>query len=227
MRGVTSITTLIVCFAVSSAPQMAQHPTGQITGTVVDCDGRLLENIFVHAFRQESHMYMPTAITNKDGRFSIDELESGTYSLFGESDAAAYPDTSLSFYSEHEPTKVLQVEGGAADTTLVLGPRAGILSGTVTNSRTGKVVRPADGLRFIFTRTSDPGRSIEFHGPAKFHWLIPPDVGVTLEVLAEGYKPWTYSDPSDISGPLPLRFSSGEGETLNIELDPAVSEAEP
>ncbi len=166
-------------------------------------------------------MYMPTAVSDDSGQFVIEGLEPGTYDVFGESDAAGYPNTAISFYSTKEPTRVvLGSDSPTARVVLNLGPRAGVLSGTVIDKFTGKAIVSRHALHFIVKRASNPEDSILFGGPAKFRWLIPPAVEVTLEVTAEGYKAWSYTDPSNPSQLLPLRLESGEQKSLDIELEP-------
>jgi hypothetical protein len=165
-------------------------------------------------------MYMPTAVSDDSGQFAIEGLETGTYDVFGESDAAGYPNTAISFYSTKTPTRVvLGSDSPAARIVLNLGPRAGVLSGTVIDKITGKAIVSRHALHFIVKKASNPEDSILFGGPAKFRWLIPPAVEITLEVTAGGYKPWFYADASNPSRPLPLRLESGEQKSLNIELE--------
>jgi hypothetical protein len=106
-----------------------------------------------------------------------------------------------------------------------LGPRAGVLSGTVIDKVTGKAIVSRHALHFIVKKASNPEDSILFGGPAKFRWLIPPAVEITLEVTAGGYKPWFYTDASNPSRPLPLRLESGEQKSLDIELEPDATQS--
>ena len=212
----------LLILSVIAQGQTARQMTagGQITGTVMDQHGRPLQTIAVHAFREETRMYMPTVVTDKAGRFTVDDLEPGTYELFGENEAADYPNTALSFYSKEEPTPIALARGESAKLTLVLGPRAGVISGTVVDRSTGKPVGCAHAIHFIVTNVYDPEDSIEFMGPAHFRWLIAPKTEYTMEVTAEGYKTWSYGNPLDLSGPLPLQVDSGKERELTIELDP-------
>lgn len=117
---------------------------------------------------------MPTVDSNEAGHFVIENLEPGTYSIFGESDADAYPNTGLSFYPNENPIKVTLGNFGTANVVLVLGPRAGMLCGTVLDKTTGKVINSQHPPHFIVRKVSDRADSIEFMGPAQFRWLIPP-----------------------------------------------------
>jgi carboxypeptidase family protein len=185
--------------------------TGQVTGTVSDQHGEPLSRVRVQARMEETSMYTGGTETSDKGEFVIEGLEQGTYDIFGESDAGGYPNTALSFYGKEEPAKVFLTTGGTATVRLVLGPVAGIWSGILTDKSTGKPIVSPHAPHFIVRKIADPEDSIEFLGTAKFRWLIPPDVDVTLEIRAEGYEPWF--------GTMPLRFRSGENKQSKIELD--------
>lgn len=196
-----------------------------IVGTVVDEQAHPLKNISVHAVSDKTGMYMPTVGSDEDGHFLIENLEPGTYSIFGESDADAYPNTALSFYPNENPIKVTLGNFGTANVVLVLGPRAGVLYGTVLDKTTGKAINSQHPPHFIVRKVSDRADSIEFIRPAQFRWLIPPATEVTLEVFVESYKRWVYSETSNPLTPMPFRLESGEERILNIGLEPQTRQA--
>jgi hypothetical protein len=165
-------------------------------------------------------MYMPTANSDAAGRFIIPDLEPGTYDVFGENYWSGYPDAALSFYNNEHPVKVTLKRGSIAKVLLILGPKAGVLSGIVLDNATGRTVVSRHALRFIVSRISDPTRSIEFDGPPNFRWLIPPGTDVTLEVRAECYEAAIYTDTSNNAKPAILRLESGEEKTINVRLEP-------
>ena len=215
-------TALLLLSAARVFAQGNEKPPAEarIAGTVIDQQGQPLTNIFVHAVLEQTRMYMPTVNSDEAGQFVIENLEPGIYDIFGESDATGCPNTALSFYPNENPIKVTLGNVGTALVVLVLGPRAGVLSGTVLDKVTGRAIVSRHALHFVVRKVSRREDSIEFLGPAKFRWLIPPVTEVTLEVIAEGYKPWLYADPSNPSKPLPFRLESGEEKTLNVELEP-------
>ena len=192
----------------------------RIIGSVIDSRGQPLKNIQVHAVSERTKMYMPTANSNANGEFVIPNLESGTYDMFGESDAAGYPNVALSFYSNEHPVKVTLENGATAQVLLILGPKAGVLSGMVSDRTSGRAIVSQHALRFIVRKISDPTRGIEFDGPPKFLWLIPPETEVTLEIRAECYEPLLYADPAQMNKPSVLRLGSGGEKTLNVQLEP-------
>jgi hypothetical protein len=199
----------------------------EIRGTVFDEQGHPLENISVHAVSDTTGRYMPTVDSNEDGHFVITNVEPGTYHVFGESDAAAYPNAALSFYPNQNPVQVALGNFGTANVVLVLGPRAGVLRGTVLDKTTGRAINYQHPPHFVIRKVSDGAESIEFMGPAKFRWLLPSATEVTLEVFVEGYERWAYAEPSSPRTPMPFRLESGEEKTLNIWLEPLPRENRP
>jgi hypothetical protein len=224
---------LAVAFVLLSVAQVDARITGnpsahaRIAGTVVDQQGQPLKNIFVHAVSDETGMYMPTVDSNEAGDFVIEDLEPGTYDLFGESDVDAYPNTALPFYSDENPIKVTVRDFDTPTIVLVLGPRAGVLCGELLDKTTGRAIVSQHASQFGFRKVSNREDSIEFLGPGEFRWLVPPATDLTLEVFAEGYKPWVYADPSNLSRPVPFRLEAGEVRFLNIQLEPELQRENP
>jgi hypothetical protein len=202
---------LILAFSCWAQAGGEQHRTARITGRVVNQQGQPLGHISVEAIQEQTGMHMPTAETNGSGHFVIEGLESGTYNIFGESDAAGYPNTSLSFYAHGSPTVVYAYDGETSEVTLGLGPVAGVWSVTILDRTTGETVVSAHSIHFMARKVLNTEDSIEFAGSAPFRWLIPADTDVMLEVHAEGYQPWI--------GLSPVRFKSGENKKMRIELE--------
>lgn len=152
---------LLVAYAEAQTAGSPQAHAG-IVGTVLDEQGHPLKNISVHAVLEQTGMYMPTVNSNEAGHFVIENLEAGTYSIFGESDAAAYPDTALPFYPNENPVKVTLGNFGETAIVLVLGPRAAVLGGTILDKTTGMAITSQHLPHFIVRKVTDREDSIEF-----------------------------------------------------------------
>lgn len=90
-RLAIAVLLLSVAFVEAQTAGKPQALAG-IVGTVLDEQGHPLKNVSVHAVLEQTGMYMPTVDSNEAGHFVIENLEPGTYSIFGESDADAYPE---------------------------------------------------------------------------------------------------------------------------------------
>lgn len=53
----------------------------------------------------------------------------------------------------------------------------------------------------------------------KFRLMIPADTAVKFGACAEGYKIWSYSDPSDPSRPVPLQLRPSAELKIDINLE--------
>ena len=185
----------------------------------MDQQGQPLTHIFVHAVLVQTGMFMSAVESDDTGQFLVEGLEPGTYDVFGESQAAGYPNPTMPFYGNEAPKRVTIGNGDMATVVLILGPVSGVLSGTVVDRTSGQAVASQRAIKFTVKNPSNPQSALLFLGPAKFRWLIPPAVAVTLEVRADGYKPWSYTDPSNPSTPATLQLKSGEERRLKIKLE--------
>jgi hypothetical protein len=165
--------TLLVLSAAPAHAQSDKKPLAEarIVGTVLDQQGQPLKNISVHAVLEQTGMYMPTANSNDTGQFVIGDLKPGTYDIFGESDAAGYPNTALSFYTNEHPIRATLGKRDTATVVLVLGPKAGVLSGTLLDRVTGRAIVSPHVPHFIVEKVPNREDSIEFLGPAEFRWV--------------------------------------------------------
>lgn len=125
--------------------------------------------------------------TDGAGRYRIDRLEWGTYSVYGQKESAGYPDMSFGFYHTFgAPKAVISGASPVASVTVRIGPPCAKLQlQSITDAATGQPVRAAVTLR----RASDPHNFLTIttsSGPI----LVPSDTGIFIEILAEGYKPW-------------------------------------
>ena len=155
--------------------------------------------------------------TDRDGRFSIVDLEPITYKIFAMKEAAGYPNTAFSFYSGNIfPTVKLTNSDPAAEVVLSIGPPAGAVIGTVRDAVSGNAITAT----FLLRRLSDTENWLSMSQPSGFRVLVPVEVDVSLEVSAAGYKTWYYGGASDQLNRPPIRLDSGKEMRLDIQLEP-------
>jgi hypothetical protein len=190
---------------------------GVIQGTVLDEVGRPLQGAKVHA---ELHgVAMAKAIryveSDENGTFVIDRLAYGTYDVNGKKEEDGYPDSSFSFYADRPVATSIAIspEHPAATITLKLGPKAGVITGTVKDALTGKPI-PAG-----FTLRASSKRWMGTSQPSKFRVLIPPATDITVEVSSAGYKTWVYGGTGLDSRA--LRLEPGTEMQMDIRLEAA------
>ena len=199
----------------------ADEDPGLIEGTVVYEDGRPTKRATVSAFPLDRGLAakVPSADTDELGHFQIDHLWLGTFAVTAKKEDEGYPDMISEFYSESKIAPIiLSLSHPSASDTIVLGPKAGTLIGTVTDAVTGAPLDPCAE----FHRASDPNSSLSGTGVvnAKYRVLVPSDRDVIMKVWHEGYLPWYYPGTNYKSETKPLRLKSGEERTLHILLQP-------
>lgn len=160
---------------------------------------------------------IPHAETDKDGRFVINHLEWGAYKLRAMKEEDGYPNTHWSFYSNgSSPTVRLTRESPAQQVTIALGPKAGALTGAISDLVTGKPLSGSVRMWRIKSPDNFFGTSVNSH----YRVLLPPNVEVGVEVSAPGYQDWYYPGYADASQSAPLSVGSGETVHLDIGLRP-------
>jgi hypothetical protein len=205
------------CFIVPFA--VAQH-AGSVRGTVADENGIPVVAARVSVDRLDGRpraFPVREAETDKNGHFSISNLEQGIYGVFAMKESSGYPDTASSFYSSNIfPTATLTAEIPTVDLVLKIGPPAGVVTGLVTDVTTNQ---PIDAT-FLLRRTASPDNWISLSQRPNYRVLVPPSADVSFEVSAPGYKTYYYGSVSDLLRRPPLRLESGREMKLDIQLEP-------
>lgn len=149
--------------------------------------------------------------TDAQGRFAIDRLTWGKYSVFAMKEDAGYPDMEPSFYSANTQIPVATITPAApiARVSIRLGPRAAILEGSVSDALTGAPINAF----FRLMRTSHKQDLLLTSLPSTYRVLLPPDTSISLSVTATGYKEWILPNPINLRSTAKLR--------LDVQLAPA------
>jgi hypothetical protein len=197
-----------------------QEPTGAVTGTVVDELGSPVEGAKVHAEpldrtpRAGSVSYVTT---DAGGAFSIDRLQFGSYRVDAMKPADGYANVSFEFHNNgRQPKLTLSSSTPKAAVLVVVGPKAGAITGPVSDAATGKPVNAT----FHMWRISRPEVSYAEAATSPCSVLVPPGVEVGLEVLAQGYEPWYYPGDGVFPYSKSLKLKSGEKLEVDIKLQP-------
>lgn len=202
---------------------LAAEPNGSISGTVIDENGKPVSSALVRVDPinegPRSGIVRQTE-TDKAGHFFIDTLQLDSYKVFAMKESDGYPNTAFAFYSNQAFSTVTLLEG-APSTTLVLkvGPRAGLMTGTVADLITGKPVNST----FLLRRAADSDNWISFSQPSEYRVLVPPNTDVVFEVSAPGYETFYYGGNLDSLRRQPIHLNSLQEMKVNIQLRPTRS----
>jgi hypothetical protein len=204
-----ALLTVYLAFAI---PVVGQNK-GSIRGTVVNEGGIPINQAKVNADAMNGRI-RATAIryveTDEAGHFLIDQLEWGNYKVFALKEDSGYPNMAFSFYSNDVfPSVTLTPDAPISEIRIQLGPKAGILTGSVTNGVSGAPLN----VGFKLARASAPDRGLSTSIPPNYKILVPSSTDVLLEASAPGYKTWTPGHP--------LHLGPGAEMRLDISLEPS------
>jgi len=199
--------------------------TGLIDGTVVYEDGTPTKGATVYAYPLERPMatIIPQADTDEIGYFRIEipSLWFGKFAVAAKKEDEDYPDMSKQFYSDGKFQTITLTSGHPAETvTIRLGPKAGVLLGTVADAVSNAPLSPC----VEFRRASEPNNFLSASGLVKpqYKLLIPADTDILVNISLDGYKTWYYPGTVDHAAATPLRLGPGEKKTVDIRLEPDV-----
>jgi len=207
---------LLICILLVSCLAAAQR-LGRITGTVLDENGQAFDDADVCLMMQSGNNTAITcnlARTDKNGQFEIKNLENGKYGVFAVKDEDGYS------IDNQSPGKevVLSTENPAADVTVRLQPRGGVLLGSVTDKITGQPLKSA-WIDYQDIDGKASGSSVISNG--RIRLTVPTERDLIIFVFASGYKGWVFTDPANPARPV-LRLHSGDRKTIDVQLEQAL-----
>lgn len=205
----------LICFSVcvSIVAAAAPQDRGTISGTVTDEHNAPIAKARVNANPADGRP-MASLVrfveTDENGHFLIDRLAWGKYKVFAKKEDLGYPDMSWSFYSNDVYLAVeITPTVRTAEVRIQLGPKAGVLTGSITNALTGAPI-PAS---LMIRRAASPSKWLSPGVATGYRVLLPPSTDVLLEVSAPGFKTQKF--------PSPLNLQPGAEMHLDIALEPA------
>jgi hypothetical protein len=226
-----SVTSLIAVVVLSSGAQQRNVKSdaqmdvdaGLIDGTVCYDDGKPVKGATVNAVPLGRPMstLIPYAQTDDTGYFAIHIPRSwfGKVAVAAKKEDEDYPDMSMEFYNDGKfETVKLTSDRSVATVAIRLGPKAGVLLGTVADAVTGEPLSPCVELE----RELEPKNFMRGSGlvKSKYRLLVPPEAGILVKMWLDGYKPWYYPGTIDKSARQPVRLRSGEEMTVDVLLQP-------
>ena len=175
---------VLFVFAITTIAQNA----GSIHGSVVDETGAPISGAKVNASLVNGRPMMKLVHyveTDQEGHFVIDGLEWGNYRVFAMKRESGYPDMGLSFYgNDVPPTAVITASSAVAELRIQLGPKAGTVTGSITNATDGAPLNASLKL----TRATSPSDWLSMSVPSAYRILIPSSTDVLLEASAPGFR---------------------------------------
>lgn len=215
-----------LCLAAGACLAQGPQPAGVIRGMIVDVNGQPVEGVYVTAYPADAPFRGAgaQAWTDSAGRFSIRTTRWARYRLFTSKEDDGYADSTMGIHSQIEvPVVEVTALAPIATVTVHLGPKAAVISGSVTDATTGKLI-PSPTLH-LWRWTDGVDRTSEFvHDTATndghYRFLVPPNKEVGLAFSAPGYQTWTYCGDSGGDTPFPLNLPPEAKKTIDVKLQP-------
>jgi len=206
----------------ATAPGREPRSEGLIDGTVVYPDRKPVDGATVYAgpIGRPMALAFPHVQTNRIGQFSIRIPTSWFGKLFvaAEKKDEDYPDMGKQFYANGKFHIVtLTPAHQRAHVVIRLGPKAGVLEGTVTDAVTGSPLNPCTDLHYAASSNFLSGTGLV---AARYRLLLPSNTDILIKVRLDGYKPWYYQGSVAESAAKPIRLRPAEEKTVNIRLQP-------
>ena len=208
---------LLVLSSLTSAEE-AEIGEGVIQGVVLGERGQPVHSARVHAELKgvgtvKKIRYVET---DENGFFVIDGLIFGDYYVDAMKEEEGYGSTDGGFFNDLPPISAeVSARHRIAQVVVNLGPKACVLTGTISDATTGKPIPASFWLAQVKNRNKWMGTS----AAPTFRVLIPSSKEMEVKVSAPGYEPWVYPDPA-IPSQL-LRMNPGSEISLDIRLTPA------
>lgn len=192
----------------------AQAGNGAIRGIVIDIAGQPVEKgkVTVDPIDGKVQASIVHSVeSNREGRFEITGLALAAYKVFAMKEDDGYPNTMLAFYSGNKFTTVNLSRGTAsANVILTVGPRAGTLVVSVTDTETGGPIDATLTMR----RSDNPSLWMSTSVRSGSRVLVPSETSVSIEAFAADHEKW-YLPASD-KGSEALRLMPGEERWIRL-----------
>jgi hypothetical protein len=146
-------------------------------------------------------------------------LRLGKYAVGAEKPDEDYADMTSQFYGNGEfETVVLTPRHPGVSVSIQLGPKAGILVGTVVDAVTGAPLNPC----VEFRRAKNPGNFLSGTGlvNAKYRVLVSSNTDVFMQIWYGKHTSWYYPGTIEKARSRPLNLKPGEEEKMDIRLEP-------
>jgi len=128
-----------------------------------------------------------------------------------------YPDLTFNLYGrKRKPVAVeLTSESPTSNVSFALGPKCGVLTITAIDDATGS---PVPSPRITIRNPSEPGTQLSTGQALGSRILIPPDEDITVEVSAEGHKPWHLEEHPELSPTGVVHLHSQDRQEMTVRL---------
>jgi hypothetical protein len=226
MRFLTYLVGLLLLSALLPQNSVANNSKTEtiyfIGGKIVDGDGKAGCSVRVCAFEQDfdpkkPNVEIPCALSDNEGRFSIQVKKPGAYKLFYDAAEQGYWGQYQPFF-RHPQTAIPEV---TVNTTTIRGPvtillpqKNGLLSGKTIDAKTGL---PVEDVEFVLCLANQPDicRVTSAKAADGVYTIPAPHLPFTLRVKSNGFNDWLGMSGYERS---PMQVAAGTTTQLDVLL---------
>ena|SRR5215831_6282385 len=172
---------------------------GKIEGRILDERSLPIEGVRVYSFVRDrpGRGRIHDALTDTDGRFTLDCAEPGENGIYLSKESDGYPDTLYTPFLDRRLIPIVRVvdQETVRGVEIHLGPKSGRL---IVHVIDGSTLRPIENARLILCRGDDLDQCSwrGFSPGGELSMLLPP-IPVCIKIEAPAYESWFYrKDPS-------------------------------
>ena len=191
--------------------------TGEITGKVVDAQGRPIADVRVMAeVPGTPSVTVPQTNTDANGNFRIENLLPALYTLHTMKEVEGYARSDYDLYREgiNDETTIRVYADEVTPNIVIQLQKAAVLKGRVVDGSTGK---PIEHFGVILAQVADPKRFLQMGAIKGEFRAVVPALPITVRVFASGYEEWRYKTDRDDS----LFLAAGTTRELNVVMRPS------
>jgi hypothetical protein len=196
-------------------------PVGSLAGTVVDESGAAVARATVYAIPEGLRRVMTQS--DDSGKFTLKDLPPGNVRVYAYKDRDGYPDpfswpVSIGREKARQAARIFK-DKTTSGITLVLGPKAPVLTGTLVDQVTGRPVRAT-----ITLNAPDDPRLFYHAGalgqPDAAFRVLAATTPFRMKATADGYQDWHYGGDQWQTEAGLIQLSPGAELRLEIKLQP-------
>jgi|SRR5215469_5824309 len=211
-----------VIFVASFSTSLMAQGRGVLRGTVLDESGHPVPHalVYVDRMRGASIITRLDMMSGSNGTFQFKNLEMGAYQVWAQKLESGYRSTYNDAFNPNALVLcTLTSEHPEAQASVQFAPRAAVITGWITDVRTGEHLSPhinvaaAAHPTWVYEHSAAGARF-------KFRVLIPSDTPVILELWADGHKHWFYENSEDLLHASALMLHPNQVLDLNVTVEP-------
>lgn len=210
---------LVLVGLANSMGETAVEDAGSVIGRVYTESGEpaVGASVYLQSSKEPGPGRPSVAKTDQEGRYSIEGVRPGTYSVHAFNAEAGYPDLFFAFnLSANQKLKEVTIAAGQRldHIDVRLGPKPGLLSFHIVDDRTGALLGSVD---YVLCQAQHPEWCLNGGAPGQTEFSVPAATEITIQVTSKGYQKVKYAEKGKAS----ITLNPGERRQISLSLKQA------